>query len=255
MSLMPRLAGSPHPAPQALWDPPERPLWVGRLLRGSQPPTARQRLRKSAKWASALLGPPVLDTLGRGLVSTCRLAAGDRWPTKVRGPSPELGWRAGTTVGGAGRALVPHLKAQIQPSMAKRGGGSPAARHLLRTLVCASGWGPASPAFLSGPWLPGGSMDPSRETLPRVPPSLAGLGSGGLGAQGQRRGPGTSTGHAGLQGPPQDGARQGAGAGCCPGPVGQCLEAARLPAPLECPGARPPGSPALSPPAQEAFEA
>lgn len=87
---MPRFAGSPHPAPQALWDPPERPLWVGRLLRGSQPPTARQCLRKSAKWAPALLGPPVLDTLGRGLGSTCRLAAGDRWPTEVGGPA--LSW-------------------------------------------------------------------------------------------------------------------------------------------------------------------
>lgn len=100
------------------------------------------------------------------------------------GHSPELGWRAGTTEGGAGRAPVPHLKAQSQPSVAKRGGGSPAARHLLRTLVCASGWGPASPAFLSGPRLPGGSMDPSRETLLRVTPGLAGLGSRGSGGSG-----------------------------------------------------------------------
>ena len=93
-------------------------------------------------------------------------------------------------------------------------------------------------------------MDPSRETHPHTHPGLAGIsyrGSGGSGTAPRPRAQHRAC-WPFLQGPPQDRAREGAsvrqlgaGARCCPGPVGRCPEAARLPAPLECPGARPPG--------------
>ena len=93
-------------------------------------------------------------------------------------------------------------------------------------------------------------MDPSRETHPQTPPGLAGISY--RGSRGSGTAPRPRAQHRAcwpfLQGPPQDEAREGAsvkqlgaGAGCCPGPVGRCPEAAQLLAPLECPGARPPG--------------
>lgn len=168
MSLMPRFAGVPQPAPQALWDPPERALWVERLLRGSQPPTAGNILRKSAKWAPALLGP--WTRWAGALVPPAALLLGTGGPQRLGGPVLSWAGELGLQQGMQGGPPVPQLKAQIQPRVTKRGGGLPAARRLPRTVACALGWGPASPAFPSGPWLPGGSHGPLKRNSPTDTP-------------------------------------------------------------------------------------
>ena len=66
VSLMPRFAGAAQPAPQALWDPPERALCVERLLRGSQPPTARQRPEEKCQVGTCPPGAPSPGRTGQG---------------------------------------------------------------------------------------------------------------------------------------------------------------------------------------------
>ena len=125
--------------------------------------------------------------------------------------------------------------------------------------MCALGWGPASPAFPSGPWVPGGSHGPLQRNSPADASGLAGIGSRGSGGSGAA--PRPSAGHAGLSCRvlPRRGRggasvrRLGAGARHCPGPMGAVPGGSPTPsAPRASLGARPPGdSPALCPAAQE----
>lgn len=143
--------------------------------------------------------PGALDALGRGLGSTCCLAAGDRWPTKVRGPSPELGWRAGTAAGRAGRA--PSASAQSpDPAQGDQArwwvACSPPSSEDSGVCIRLGSCKPCLPEWTLASW--GIPWTPQEKLTHRHPPAWLGSATGGPGAQGQHRGPGPSTGHAGL---------------------------------------------------------